>query len=213
MKLHSLILGLTATAALPALGSASTMTFNFLNDVSASSTGVAVSSPHSFTDTQGDRTTITASVVGLNGSQFLFEKKSGGDENGLGISGEDDNEINANAGSVKLDLNSLLALHPTSLSITLGSVQGGEAGLIDYGNTTNGFNVTDENAHALNLSTLSADGGYVEVSAKTANVLIGSVSATVPSSAVPEPANTAMLGLGLFGAGAFLVRRKVAASR
>ncbi len=211
MKLHTLIFSLTAIVALPALGSANTMTWNFLNDVPASSNGVAVASPHSFADTQGDPTTITASVVSPNGSQ-LFEKKSGGDENGLGIAGESNSEINVGS-SVKLDLNNVLQLDPTSLSITLDSVQATEGGRIDYGNTNAGFNVTDETAHQLNLSTLAADGGYVEVYATAGNVLVGSMSATVPSSDAPEPANTAVLGLGLLGAGSFLVRRKSVATR
>src|SRR5579884_1017145 len=203
----SLVLALAIAMAMPVLSSASTLTWNFLNDVPGNSSGVAATSPHSFTDTQGDSTTIVASVVFGPANAKLYEKKGGGDENGLGIYGLDDNEIDTRS-EVKLDLNSLLALNPASIAVSLGSVQSGEGGFIQYGNTFYGFGVYDESSHVLNLSSLSKNGGFINVFATGGNVLIGSITAT-PGAQAPEPANLALAGAGLIALGC-IARRKFA---
>jgi len=190
---------------------ASSLTWNFLNDVPTSSTGVAVNSPHSFTDTQGDTTTITASILksSANSTQ-LFEKKQGGDEFGLGIFDTNNNEIDTNS-IVKLDLNNLLSLNPSFISITLESVQTGEGGSVHYGNTGNGFNVSDENSHNLDLTTLRADGGYIEIQATSNDVLVGNISASAitTQAPTPEPASYGLLGIGLLATAVTVVQRRL----
>jgi len=211
LKLSLASYGLAALITLPALGSAGTLTWNFLNDVPSASSGVAVGSPHSFADTQSDPTLLTASIVQGSSTQ-LFEKNDGGDEVGLGIFGLPDNEISTTS-KIKLDLSSLLALSPTSISVALSSVQRGEGGFVEYGATSAGFNVSDENAHTLNLSTLSADGGYIEVYATSGNVLVADITAVTPKSSVPEPADAGFLALGLLALTGCKLHRKFQAAK
>ncbi|MGA8025522.1 MAG: PEP-CTERM sorting domain-containing protein [Bryobacteraceae bacterium] len=213
MKLSLALCGLAAVMILPTAGFGGTLSWNFLNDVPSGSTGVNVASPHSFTDTNGDVTPITASIaLTHNRHNQLFEKNEPGDEFGLGIYGLAENEIDTKS-AIKLDLSSVLALDPTSISITLESVQKGEGGFISYGGTPTGFDVSDENAHTLDLTTLLADGGFIDVTATSGNVLIGNVTAITPGSAVPEPANAALVGLGLLAAiGCIGTRRKFLAA-
>ncbi len=210
MKFSLALFGLAAAIALPTTGSAANLTWTFLNN---SSVGGAINSPASFTDIQGDPTTITASIVtpALTSYQ-LFEKNNGGDESGLGIARLLDNEIGTNS-IVKVDLSNLLALNPTSVSITLESNTDGEAGIVEYGNTTTGeLTISNENAHALNVAALTAAGGYIEVHAsgpEDANILIGNIAATTPDP-TPEPANAALVGFGLLAASGCLIRRRFA---
>ncbi len=210
MRFSLALFGLAAAIALPGASSAASLTWTFLNNSSA---GGAINSPASFTDIQGDPTTITASIVTPALSSYkLFEKNDGGDEFGLGINGLSDNEIATNS-TVKVDLSNLLALKPTSVSITLESVQAGEGGIVEYGNTTAGdISVIDKNAHSLDLTKLAAAGGYLEVYASAGNLLIGNIAATAPTPAspTPEPANAALVGFGLLAASGCLIRRKFA---
>ncbi|MGA8026720.1 MAG: hypothetical protein WB992_06200 [Bryobacteraceae bacterium] len=213
MKLSLSMCGLAMAAFLPALSPASTLTWNFLNDVPTGSAGVDVGATHSFQDTQGDSTTISASLgpAAEGMSLTLFEKNGGASETGLGITQESDHEINAGQGDVLLNLNEILALNPTFISINLSSVQAGEAGFVSYGGTKDGFNVSNESANLLNLTDLAKYGGFLDVYATSGNVLVGAVTAGF-ASAVPEPADGALVALGLIAAGC-IGRRKLANTR
>ncbi len=211
MKFSLTLLGLGALITLPTLGSAGTLTWNFLNDVPTGSAGVAIASPHSFADTNSDPTLVTASILQSTETK-LYEKNGGGDEVGLGISGLSDNEIQGDS-KLKLDLSNLLTLNPTSISVALGSVQRGEGGFIEYGATGTGFSVFDEKSHGLLLSTLVADGGYIEIYSTSGNVLVAGLTATTPSSQAPEPADAGFLALGLLALTGCKLHRKFQASK
>src|SRR5579862_7891526 len=70
---------------------------------------------------------VTLTAYGYNqgiGTK-LFGKNDGGDENGLGLFGTSDHEITSN-GFVQLDMLNLWLLTPTSISLSIGSVQDDE---------------------------------------------------------------------------------------
>ncbi len=212
MKASLAIFGLATAMALPGVGSAANLNWNFLNDVPSHSSGVSVSSPHAFTDTKGDPTTITASLDPAKTGYTLFEKNGGSGETGLGVHPGAENEINVGLPGVELDLSQLLALHPTSISIAFNSVQAGEGGTVTYidgdhdGDPSLFFKISDGNSHQLDLAELSEDGGSILVNATSGNILIADIAATV----APEPADAGLLGLGLIAAGT-IIRRKLRA--
>lgn len=208
MKASLAVLGLATAMALPSVGSAANLNWNFLNDVPSGSSGVSVGSPHAFKDTNGDPTTITASLDPAKAGYTLFEKNGGQGEQGLGVHPGADNEINVGLPGVELDLSQLLALHPTSISIAFNSAQSGEAGTVtyldgDHDGDPSSFKISDGNSHWLDLAKLSEDGGSILINATSGNILIANIAATT----APEPADAGLLGLGLIGAGA-IMRRK-----
>ncbi len=212
MKASLALLGLAAAMAVPGVGSAANLSWNFLNDVPSHSSGLSVGSSHAFTDTKGDPTVITASVDPIKAGYTLFEKNGGSDEQGLGVHPGAENEINVGLPGIELNLSQLLALHPTSISIAFNSVQSGEAGTVTYidgdhdGDPSSFLKISDGNSHQLDLAELSEDGGSILVNATSGNILIADIAATV----APEPADAGLLGLGLIGAGT-IMRRKLRA--
>ena len=213
MKASLAFFGLVAALALPTLGSATPMhgmTWNFVNDVTGNNTGAKEGVSKSFTDTQNDAAaTITASVdPNVFGLFDLYEKKQGGDENGLGVVPGADNEITFGLPGIKLDFSKVLALNPSAIFLSLNSITGSDVATItyldgDHDNDPSSFNVSNSTPVSLNLSELKEEGGSILVTAARGNVLIGNVTAT------PEPANAALLGLGLVAAGFFGRKRLV----
>ena len=205
MKLALALTGAVVALGLPALSSADTVNWNFLNDVGASS-GVSVNSPHTFADTSSMGVGVTASVLG-NSGDHLYEKNQGDHETGLGVTELDDHEIDKTV-DVRLNLSDVInKLHPSQISILFGSVQSGESAEVIYGNgTTSVF--SDESLHKLNLSTIEANGDYVDITAPHGDILVSDLSVTP----APEPAETALVGGGLLGL-ALVGRRKFAANK
>ncbi len=216
MRASLALFGFATALALPILGSATNLNYNFINDVPAFSNGVAVGSSKSFMDTSHDATTITASMdpnISIFGHSLfsLYEKNGGGNEEGLGVTPSSDNEINKGLPGIKLDLSSLLALDPTSISISLNSVQSGEVGTItyldgDHDNDQSSFQIKDQNSHKLDLTELAEEHGSIWVTATSGNVLIADVAATT----TPEPAAAGLIGIGLLLAGGVVRRAKKA---
>ncbi len=213
MKLSRATYTLALVVFLPALSPASTLTWNFLNDVSSGTSGIDAGATHAFQDTQSDSSTINASLgPAAEGTSFtLFEKNGGPNETGLGVTQESDHEITVGQPDIHLGLSNLFALNPAFISISLNSVQAGEAGFVSYGGTRDGFGVSDENTHMLDLTELIKDGGFLDIYATSGNVLVGSVTVGT-GSAVPEPAGAALVAMGLIAAG-WIARRKIFKTR
>ncbi len=212
MKASLAFFGLVAALALPTLGSATPMhgmTWNFVNDVTGNNTGAKEGVSKSFTDTQNDGTTIKASVdPNIFGIFDLYEKKQGGNENGLGVVPGFDNEITVGLPGIKLNLSNVLALNPSAIFLSLNSITGSDVATItyldgDHDSDPSSFKVSNGDPVSLNLAELKEEGGSILVTAARGNVLIGDVTAT------PEPANAALLGLGLVAAG-FFGRKRLA---
>ena len=148
----------------------------------------------------------------------LYGKNSGTGEQGLGINGELDGEINPGS-YVQLDISNILALAPTSGSITIDSVQSGETFTL-WANNAQGAPGTQFDSGtrtgSSSVVTLSANnpGSYVgsgydflSVGASSGNVLLSTITASVNTNA-PEPATFALVGGALIGLASLRRRSK-----
>lgn len=194
-------------------------TFVFDNPGSAGGTNLGFTHTYSF-----DGQNITAS--GFNGGTAanLSGKNNGvgSDEDGLGIFGLTDNEINFEAGVpqdfVQLDMTNLLAAGFTGIQFEMGSTTSPEAWEV-FTCTSSGVlcdsspdSGTDElTAHnALGL-TLTGNHVFLDFTATSGNVLLGSIVATPPS--VPEPRVYGVLLAGMLVLAGIVLRKRQAASQ
>lgn len=159
--------------------------------------------------------TATGLNIGVNTPENLYVKQGGAGETGLGtVIDTADHEI-TNQDYVNLDLSNLVANGIFSGTLTLESLQAGEAFEICAGNSNAVFGSvgctgplgTGAGTFVANITWTSSNPILsitgVDNNVAGADVLIGSL--TTPT---PEPATLTLLGLGMFGlAGA---RRKAA---
>lgn len=152
---------------------------------------------------------LTATAWSTGGSQETLVCKDGGvGEMGLGISGDENNEIDSDD-FVQLDFN-FVPFHAMG-TFTIESVQTGES--FDVWNSANngslaGAILLDSSSGGSNdVVTVTLDTGtlrYIDITAPTGNVLVDSV--TLPT---PEPSTYLLLGTGLLMLG-ISMRRKFA---
>ena len=199
MKLQGLVFGIGLAIALPTLGSASVLSWDFRNDVGIWDAGKKVMSPWSFTDLQGAQTAITAS----SNTKFLFEKNQMLGHAGLGVFDHGNNEIGGD-NVVTLDFSDVLAFNPKTISIQISSMDWGDAASLSYGKW-NQTTVTRNSPYQLNLDLLRSNNGRLSVEAEgcDSEILIGGVTAVTP-----EPASVGLMGLAGAVATFFGLRRR-----
>ena len=169
-------------------------------------------------------TTLTA-TAGAGG--HLYAKQGGGDENGLGLTGDPtgNHEIwrwNSNgtlanpAPFIELNISNLLSAGYTNIKFIMGSSTAGESwavyacsGALHTGSCTSALTGFDEFYHALPGDASHPYISFYDTSGFNTggrNVLLNGLSYTPPSP-TPEPASLMMLGSGLVAVGGFLRRR------
>jgi hypothetical protein len=192
--------------------------------VSLALSSLALADTVSFSSPGGDRGAsqtytldgVTITATGFNGGD-LFGKSLGGNENGLGLTGDPttDNEIffksmgtqdfiqldvlnllNANFTAFQFQMNS--STSPDAWSVSACSVSGTDC-------FTSPATGTDQNAHNAPAS-LSKTNHYLDFSATGGNVLLSSLSATPPS--VPEPRFYGLLLVALLGVAGVILRNR-----
>jgi hypothetical protein len=186
------------TLALAAAANAATITCLF-----NSPTGDLGSATHTY-NCGGVNITATAF-----GGGNLFGKNDGGDEVGIGITGNADNEIVPNH-FIQLDLINLSGNNP--LTLIINSNTGADRASIYNTNTagamTGGTTLVNQTGSE-GANTLNPSLRYLDVTANVGDVLLGPLTFTVTS--VPEPASLGFVGAGLLGLG--LIRRRIFSPR
>ncbi len=166
----------------------------------------------SFATPTGDQGTshtysgITATAYG-SGTQHLYGKNGGGDENGVGLAGDRSGDHEITVGQfIQLDVTSLQGL---TVSFIMNSSTNPDAWKVFESSSafaTSGSSTvtgTDEHSHSI---TIASGMKYLDFTATGGNVLLSSISYT----ATPEPVSLALTGSGLLGL--FLLRRRRAGS-
>jgi hypothetical protein len=129
---------------------------------------------------------ITAyGYTNVNTPAKLFGKKEGGNEDGLGLAGEVDDEVNS-SNWIQLDLTQLIASGAKNATIMINSVQSGE-GFEIYGSHVRGTIGTKLMSGGPQLDFTSfpipnyPSYEFIGVRASAVNVLVGAIGATVGS--------------------------------
>lgn len=161
----------------------------------------------------GTSATFTSSGVSITASSAtdLFYKVQGGDETGLGLAAESQQEIGVGQ-SINFDLSSLLSQNVTNLTLVVGSIQSGESAQVcDVNNVCVTFSAADDDK-VVSIMTIYADmlasqSGQLTITGLTGNVLVDQLQATT-SGTIPEPNTLLLIGTGVF-AMAGTVRRRL----
>jgi hypothetical protein len=185
-KFGLLLLGVCLLSAAPVFAD-STTTFTFIGTLGP------VASPTTFT--AGSLSLVAAGYLSPGMETGMWAKNRGPGEAGLGIASEPQHEI-AGTQFIQLDLTNILAAHPSSIVLSVQSIQAGE-----------NYNVWASNSAGMNLTQLGANqtgatfnvilppgDNFVSLVAGAGNVLLDDVDVTTPT---PEPSSAGLLLFGL----------------
>jgi PEP-CTERM motif len=211
----SVFKGLAISIVVGGMSLASASSLNLFQNVAAGDLG-STSATLTFTDDYGTGS-VKAKALGAPLGD-LFYKTSGGDETGLGLANDSEQEISGTS-YIQLDFTALLAqyipAHPYALVsavLGIGSAQTGE-GYVIYGSTTAGTEGTTvlgsgvgvDGSVTLTLAQLQTY-HYISVASNgSGNILLDSAALT--SVKTPEPATSALMGGALLGI-SYLIRRR-----
>jgi len=161
---------------------------------------------HTFTQ-DGIKIVAYSYAIGGGSPPDLYGKNGGGDETGLGLTHDPDDEINS-SDFVQMDFANPISLKVSPVQFEMGSVQPGEGWAL-YGSNTKGVLGTDLlNSNALpagstpeGLLTLPEFGDYRYYSwtATSKNVLLDEIVLTGDPDPAPEPGTMAATGAALIG--------------
>jgi hypothetical protein len=190
-KFGLLLLGVCLLSAAPVFAD-STTTFTFI--------GTLGDLPSPTTFTAGSLSLVATgylsggvSTPGV--STDMWAKNGGPNEQGLGIASEFQHEI-AGTQFIQLDLTNILAANPSSIVLSVQSIQAGEnynvwasnsAGMLG---TEIGMNQSGATFNVL----LPTGDNFVSLAAGTGNILLDDVDVTTPT---PEPSSAGLLLFGL----------------
>ncbi|MDP9114976.1 MAG: PEP-CTERM sorting domain-containing protein [Acidobacteriota bacterium] len=169
-------------------------------------TTISFATPAGYQGTSHSYGGITATAYGA-GTQYLYGKNNGGNENGLGLTSDPSGDHEITVGQfIQLDVTSLQGL---TISFIMNSSTGSEAWKVfessspsaNSGSST--VTGTDQGSHSI---TIASGMKYLDFTATAGNVLLSSISYT----ATPEPLSLGLTGAGLVGL--FLLRRRKAGS-
>lgn len=207
MRLRTVFAIASLFAILPLSARATTVSYNFAGCTDGNVCSGNVGSTTAGYTSNGF--TITATSFS-SPSENLFVKNSGGDENGLGLMGTSDHEVES-GDFIQLDFSGLAKAGATSGLLTLGSVQSGEGYKIcnssssgmDSGTCFTGS--LDDKAFAFNFSESAP---FVDISSTSGDVLLLSGSGLLDSPVdTPEPSAIILTLLGLAGLSFLAIRR------
>lgn len=201
-KLAVAVLGAALCVASP--GWATTITYDFSACPTGFTCPTAIGTSQTYT---AGGVTITAYGFNASGADNLYVKEGSGDESGLGLAdGGTDHEIKPGS-FVQLDLSNLAAKGVDSGTLTIGSVQKGEAYDICTSTAigTLGTSCTPgtTNFTPVTISWSSSD-PIVGLTATNGDVLLVNSMTTEPT---PEPGTVTLLGAGALMLAAMMFRR------
>lgn len=187
--------------------------------ISPGNTTGNISSPHSELSTAGGYTITATAYNGIGGgTENLFAKTGGGDENGLGINSDPSgNHEIYGTHFIQLDVQSAIVAGLTGFNFSMGSTTANEAWKVYGTNSAAGASLTllasganDELSHALaggyKYYDFFYDSSYNGTGGQ--NVLLHEFAAVA---SVPEPSTWAMMILGFAGVGFMAYRRRSSA--
>jgi hypothetical protein len=151
----------------------------------------------------GSLSLVATGYSSTGGMADMWAKNDGPTETGIGLASEMHHEIAWN-NFIQLNLTQILATHPTSIVLTIESIEAGEAYNVWGSNTPGDRGTSLASNQTNNKFTLPALGtfNYISISAATldksvwSDVLINDVAVT-PDAATPEPSSASLLLLGL----------------
>jgi len=185
-KLALLLLGVCLLSAAPVFAD-STTTFTFIGTLGSIGT--------TDTFTAGSLSLVATGYSAPGTTADMWAKNLGPNEAGIGLTADSQHEISGTQ-FIQLDLTNILAAHPSSIVLSVQSIQAGENYNVWASNSA-GMNLTqlgmNETSATFNVLLPPGD-NFVSLVAGSGNILLDDVDVTTPT---PEPSSAGLLLFGL----------------